>query len=1039
MRASNNVRWMSLVLGLALVIAPATVAADPIDDETAIGVDGHDPSDPEELGAGDHDHEHEDEANSVVGSGTLGPYFNESGGCDDPSGIVPPMSTTNSSANRSLPSGHQVRGPWGDFYGRDYGDVSASMVNWTVPMSGGTVVKVHERALPAFQQVTANLAAESANGNFYDVRIVGSWVWRRVGGSYRMSTHAFGSTIDINWDTNLYSSDNILTTDMPSWFVEAWTDAGFCWGGDWQTIKDAMHFSWKGPLRTPGYGDLPGPYAPLTASGDYTQLAFSGTTSFEEMENDAEYFFGDGNTDAAPDLFRVRDWAADDLIVEYSRSSRDFQYCGVSETVIPGAGSEPGELLIADYDGDNRPDVWRINTNGSSVKLTIRTYASLYRDVISITTGASSVDGVGYGAADYDRDGEPDFFVVERKENTRVRVFSGSSGFTTQIVNANTQLGATASEGRWHYSLSDMDVDGIPDVVAIRVEDDVRLRVMYGDDGYTGPVANRTTAATANQDGVYSMGDWDGDGRPDLLSYRPNGFVQAHLGGVQTGSSDFWFQNSGWGCDGSGSMVPWDVNGDRIGDLVVGVPFDDVGSGSDAGLLNVLYGTTSGPATGNDHLLHQDSAGVEGSAEDNDRFGSSMAWGDFDNDGVGDVAVGAPYDDVGSVNGAGLLNVFYGANSGLSGSGSQMFNQDSAGIQGTAQTNDHFASALAAGDFDGDGWDDLAVGAPNDLLTAGVVNVLYGTKLGLTSDGNQLWYQDAWGVIGNSSPGNEFGAALAVGDFNNDRYDDLAIGVPGNGLVDARDAGVVVVLYGSANGLTSTGSDRWSQKGSKIADEPNPDDRFGAALAAGDFDGDGFDDLAIGAPGERVDGHDGAGQVHIIFGKATGLKAVGDEFWNQGKVGVPGTVQKNDAFGSALSAGDMDHDGYSDLAIGVWLEDVAGIGNAGAVTTMFGASNGLTGTKAVLWRQGYGGLTIATSEAGDRFGAAVRFADINGDGYDDLVVALPREDLGAADVGAVMVIYSGAKGLTATGAQIWHQDAPGVEGTGDANDQMGSL
>ncbi len=205
------------------------------------------------------------------------------------------------------------------------------------------------------------------------------------------------------------------------------------------------------------------------------------------------------------------------------------------------------------------------------------------------------------------------------------------------------------------------------------------------------------------------------------------------------------------------------------------------------------------------------------------------------------------------------------------------------------------------------------------------------------------------------------------------------------------------------------------------------------------FDGDGFDDLAIGAPGERVDGKDGAGQVHIIFGKATGLKAVGDEFWNQYKPGVPGTAQKNDEFGASLSAGDMNNDGYSDLAVGVWLEDVATVGNAGAVTSLFGSDGGLTGTKAKLWRQGYDGLSVATSEEGDRFGAAVRFADLNGDGYDDLIISMPREDLNVADAGAVMVIYAGPDGLSATGAQVWHQDAGGVEGTGDANDQMGSL
>ena len=68
-----------------------------------------------------------------------------------------------------------------------------------------------------------------------------------------LSFHAVGAAIDINSITNPYRGDNVLVTDMPEWFVKAWTDAGWCWGGDWQTIKDPMHFSWQGPLYTPGY------------------------------------------------------------------------------------------------------------------------------------------------------------------------------------------------------------------------------------------------------------------------------------------------------------------------------------------------------------------------------------------------------------------------------------------------------------------------------------------------------------------------------------------------------------------------------------------------------------------------------------------------------------------------------------------------------------------------------------------------------------------------------------------------------------------
>mgnify|MGYP001822888759 FL=1 len=198
MRISLRLKALAGLAVLMLVVGAAPgMAADP-EEEVVGGVDGHQPGDPEE---GSFSHDHENDLNSV-GSGLIAPFFNESAGCFEPDGVGTPFSTTNSSANRSLPPGHQVRGPWGDFFGRDYGDVSGSMVSWTVPMSGGQTRSVHVRALPAFQQVTANLAAEQARGNYDEARGIGTFVWRRIGGSYRMSTHSFGSTIDINADTN---------------------------------------------------------------------------------------------------------------------------------------------------------------------------------------------------------------------------------------------------------------------------------------------------------------------------------------------------------------------------------------------------------------------------------------------------------------------------------------------------------------------------------------------------------------------------------------------------------------------------------------------------------------------------------------------------------------------------------------------------------------------------------------------------------------------------------------------------------------------
>ena len=102
--------------------------------------------------------------------------------------------------------------------------------------------------------------------------------------------------------------------------------------------------------------------------------------------------------------------------------------------------------------------------------------------------------------------------------------------------------------------------------------------------------------------------------------------------------------------------------------------------------------------------------------------------------------------------------------------------------------------------------------------------------------------------------GDEFGATLAHGDFNGDGYDDLAIGAPGEKLGGKNNSGSVNVLYGSASGLTAIGDQLWTQDSNSVADSSQAGDRFSDSLAVGDFNGDGFADLAIGAPGEDLSG-----------------------------------------------------------------------------------------------------------------------------------------------------------------------------------------
>ena len=417
---------------------------------------------------------------------------------------------------------------------------------------------------------------------------------------------------------------------------------------------------------------------------------------------------------------------------------------------------------------------------------------------------------------------------------------------------------------------------------------------------------------------------------------------------------------------------------------------------------------------------------------------------DFDGDDNGDLAVGAPFEHLGSpeVNDAGAVNVLYGSWSGLSGDFTQTWNQDNPNFGAeVAEDWDYFGRVLAAGDFDGNGRVDLAVGIPFEnsatLSNVGSVNVLYGSGVGLL-DG-EVWYQGADGVPDSSEDSDRFGSALAVGDFDGDGYDDLAIGAPYEDLENGGtkdSAGAVYVLYGSSDGLTATGADTWHQDVTNVAGTASPGDWFGFALAAGDFDGDGRDDLAIGVPYDDESGVATAGDVNVLYGSDDGLSVAGDEIWNQNSIGVVDSAEVDDRFGYALTTGDLDRDGYDDLVVGVPYEDISTETDAGGVNVLYGSVGGLTFLGDQFWSQD--DLVGTPAEPDDFFGFSLTTGDFDGDHYDDLVVGSPYEEwFFDLQAGLVHVMYGSSDGLATTGNQMWHQDSAGIEDQVEQDDRFG--
>lgn len=432
---------------------------------------------------------------------------------------------------------------------------------------------------------------------------------------------------------------------------------------------------------------------------------------------------------------------------------------------------------------------------------------------------------------------------------------------------------------------------------------------------------------------------------------------------------------------------------------------------------------------------------------------NTVAVGDFNGDGHSDMAMGKPFETVGYMEEAGLVEVVYGDTLGLNSTHGKrsVWHQDVPGVKGVASKFDRFGWALAVGDFNGDGYDDLAVSASSEShggkAGAGSVHVLFGSATGLTSINDERWHQGIAGISGINEAGDRFGYSLTAGDFDGDGFDDLAISKPYEDLTkDGRtvyNAGQVHVIYGSSSGLTTIfGTQLWSQQSSGVWGSWENEDAFGKSLAAGDFNGDGYDDLAIGTPTEDMGKVVDAGVVHILYGSADGLSSALSQHWHQNSPGIWSSNENGDLFGNALAVGDFNDDGYDDLAIGAQGEDLninsVNTLNAGVVHVIYGIGYyGLTSEGDQYFYQGKG--ISGKREANDWFGKTLAVGDFNGDGHDDLAIGTPKEDWNTiTDSGVVQVLYGNAYGISTIGDQQFHQNTKGIWGSDEKYDRFGS-
>ncbi|MDN0198290.1 FG-GAP-like repeat-containing protein [Streptomyces sp. S.PNR 29] len=435
------------------------------------------------------------------------------------------------------------------------------------------------------------------------------------------------------------------------------------------------------------------------------------------------------------------------------------------------------------------------------------------------------------------------------------------------------------------------------------------------------------------------------------------------------------------GASAAPSGLAGDFNGDGYRDVAIGAMSADVGSVQSAGAVVVLYGSSSSVSATRRTVITQNSTGVPGTAEYGDRFGSSLATGDLNADGYADLVVGSQFEAIGDRDGVGTATIIWGGSSGLSG-GAALPQPSSLSEWGG------YGSAIATGDFNGDGKLDVTVTGQSHIHLYRGPFTRTGTPLSHTG-------------VGELGGAYEVTAGDLTGDGDAERvYPYLVDGDPGGAIqYFTHDPG---------------NWDAHPESDYALVDLPDAD---GEEAVIADVNGDKYGDLVLGdytdPRADKPGGHKG-GQITVWYGGANGPDpAQKPTVIHQDTTGVPGAGEADDHFGSALSAGDVNGDGYADVAVGASNEDLGSVQDAGSVTILLGSASGLTGTGAKSYSQDTAGVP-GSSEYMDSFGQTVRLIDLDKNGKADLVTGAGYEN----GYGAVTVLRGTSTGLTTTGAKL---------------------
>jgi hypothetical protein len=366
--------------------------------------------------------------------------------------------------------------------------------------------------------------------------------------------------------------------------------------------------------------------------------------------------------------------------------------------------------------------------------------------------------------------------------------------------------------------------------------------------------------------------------------------------------------------------------------------------------------------------------------EKEENFGYSVSSaGDINGDGYIDIIAGAPYSNAGGTD-YGTARIYFGSSSGIS-------NMPATIIDSEIGENTEFGfSVSSAGDVDNDGFEEVIIGAYKNNSYAGRIYIFRGSTLGVDS---------LMTIIECGTGEQRFGYSVAHANVNNDAYEDIIIGAPGNLTGEGGyPMGRVYIFHGSSAGITAT----HSSQADTIIEAEAVDHKFGFSVScAGKVNNDDYEDIIVGAPGWSTGGKPDAGQAYIFHGSSSGITQTSAGSANK----ILNVLNRYAQFGFSVSgAGDVNNDGYDDVIIGEpYYPYDTYIGRA---YVFHGSSSGISDTPST---------TLDGENNDDNFGYCVSAAgNVNGDSWDDVVIGAPFYDTSNLNAGKIYVHHGSASG-----------------------------